>query len=76
MITGGLSAEIEQKENMQSRGCTSGVSAMAALCYIYVTSCHINAKYVKIYVCHISVALEMVLYGTVSPEEPFQEPLT
>ena len=59
-----------------SRGCKSDVSAMAAMYYIYVALCHKNAENLKIYVCHKSVALEMVPKVTVSPEEPFQEPLT
>ena len=46
---------------LSSRRWKSVVSAMAAMCHIYVKHGHKSAENLKIYVCHRSVALEKVL---------------
>ena len=56
--------------NISSCECKKVVSAIAAICHKF-------AIYAQHTVSSLgSVALEMVLQVTVSPEEPFQEPLT
>ena len=57
-------------------GCKSVVSAVAAICQIYVRPCHQNANNLIFFSPISQWLLQWFFQAIVSPEEPFQEPLT